>query len=83
MIRSLAEVFKSFFSLFNLVSQMKVGDPLIWVAQESATTCKKILMLDPEGTKTEGDRTKVLIERQLKKDGIMIRGAVRKDFGRG
>ena len=44
---------------------------------------QKILTLDPKGTKAEGDRTEVLIESQLKKDGLMVGSAVREDFGRG
>ena len=43
---------------------------------------QKVFMMDPERAKSEGDRAKVLIMGQLKKDGFMIRGAVRKDFGR-
>ena len=44
---------------------------------------QEILMLDPEGTEAEGDRTEVMLKRQFKKDGLMVRGAVRRDFGRG
>ena len=40
-------------------------------------------MLDPKGAEAEGDRTKVRGEGQLKQDWIMVRGAVREDFGGG
>ena len=43
---------------------------------------QKVFMMEPEGAKAKGDRAKVLIMGQLKKDGFMIRGVVRKDFGR-
>ena len=40
-------------------------------------------MLDPKGAKAEGDWAEVRGERQIKKDGFMIRGTVREDFGGG
>ena len=43
---------------------------------------QKVFMMDLERAKAKGDRAKVLVLGQLKKDGFMIIGAVRKDFGR-
>ena len=39
--------------------------------------------MEPERAEMEGYRAKVLLNGQLKKDGLMVRGAMRKDFGRG
>ena len=44
---------------------------------------QEIFMLDPEGTEAEGDWAEAILKRQFKKDGLMVGGAVRKDFGRG
>ena len=44
---------------------------------------QKIIMMDPERTETEGNRSKILIESKVKKDGLVIGGAMGEDFGRG
>ena len=56
----LAQSFRSCFSLFIFASQMKDDDPLIGVLGVG-NYMQKILMLDPERTKMEGNLAKVLI----------------------
>ena len=44
---------------------------------------QKIIMVNPKWAEAERDRAKVLVKSKLKKDRIMVRSAVREDFGGG
>ena len=53
-VRCLAQSFKSCLGLLIFASQMKDDDPLIWVFQESDTTCRKYSWWIQSGLKRKG-----------------------------